>query len=133
MLMARLLERARACWRRRIPSAEERVARALDEMLAQQEADARDKRENAWYWGETWRDVSEAVDAARRAIGSVPRRPDLDAYLRAVETALAQAHDHYREHARDEGGYGSGTLHEIRRGVEGVGRSIAEPLLSRRP
>ena len=104
------------------PPADVRVQRAIRRILERQARDANEKLNESWYWGPIGGDVFDAVRAADTAIGSVATSGHIYQYLIAVEDALAEAHERYRRDAVDEGGYGSATFHEIRRGIKALRR-----------
>lgn len=91
---------------------------ALDEEIR----DGDERNEKRWYWGDTGYWVHSAVAWASRVMDpeQVPDPVDPAQWLVDACLALEKVHQEYRYEREDPDGYGSGTLHQLRRRLEAL-------------
>lgn len=91
---------------------------ALDEEIR----DGDERNAKRWYWGDTGYWVHSAVAWASRVMDpdQVPDPVDPARWLVDACPALEKVHAEYRNEREDPDGYGSATLHQLRRRLEAL-------------
>lgn len=101
-----------------------KVARAVDEMLSRQYADAAVKDQEAWKWGPVASQVRGATRACEDILLPPPQANDVAAYFARVLPELAALAERYRHDDNDTDGYGLGTVREIEEGLLALSRPL---------
>ena len=88
------------------------LQRQITELLQQHYADARQKREASWHWGNCGEQVQYATARCEQILNWQPNE-NLNAYFNRTLAALSALAAHYRSDHSDADGYGLGTVRHI--------------------
>ena len=98
------------------------LRRQIKELLQQHYADARQKREASWHWGNCGEHVQNATARCEQILNWQPNE-NLNAYFDRILPALSALAAHYRSDHSDADGYGLGTVRQIEQALKVKARS----------
>ena len=100
-----------------------KIARSVEQLIAEQCADADAKDKDTAQWGQTGSIVRRAANECAAILLPTPDGDGVPAYFGRVLPALAALADRYRHDDGDADGYGVGTVREIEEAIKVMARS----------
>jgi hypothetical protein len=92
----------------------------IDRILQAQDADGAARLSDPSYPPQVGQAIQYAAHLARSAIGHPSDSTDAVSFLRGAVERIQALHQRWRQEEEDEDGFGSATLHEVRRDLESL-------------